>query len=90
MVICVVIGCSKRSDRDSGVSFYRIPDVIRDKGELELELSSRRKDCYLAAISRKDLDINNLHLLEAFSGPAQLYDRTNPDWLPTLNLGHSK
>ena len=95
MVICVVTGCSKGSDRDTGVSFYSIPAVIRDKGERELELSSRRKDDYLAAISREDLDVNNLHKYRICSrhfnsGPAELYDCTNSDWLPTQNLGHSK
>ena len=95
MVICVVVGCSKWSDRDTGVSFYRLPVVIRDKGERELELSSRRRDGYLAAISREDLDVDNLHKYRICSrhfnsGPAKLYDCTNPDWLPTLHLGHSK
>ena len=51
MVICVVIGCSKRSDRDKDVSFYRIPTVRRHKGKRELELLIRRRDRYLAAIS---------------------------------------
>jgi len=93
--VAMVIRCSKHSDCDTGVSFYRIPDAIGDKGQRELELSSRRKDGYLAAISRKDLDINNLHkyricLRHFSSGQAQLYDCTNPDWLPALNLGHSK
>ena len=25
-----------------------------------------------------------------FKKPAELYDFTNPNWLPTINLGHSK
>ena len=53
MVMCVVIGCSKRSGRDKDVSFYRIPKVISEKGPLNLlELTKRRKVGYLAAISR--------------------------------------
>ena len=27
MVICIVVGCSKHSDRDKDVSFFRIPSV---------------------------------------------------------------
>ena len=28
MVLCIMIGCSKRSGRDKDVSFYRIPSVL--------------------------------------------------------------
>ena len=41
-------------------SYYKIPPVVSDKGEREFELSLRRRDGYLAAISRADLDISNL------------------------------
>ena len=53
MVMCVVIGCSKRSGRDKDASFYRIPKVMSEKGlQNLLELSKRRRAGYLAAISR--------------------------------------
>ena len=52
MVLCVVIGCSKRSGRDKDVSYYRIPVVIRHQSEREYELSKKRRDGFLAAISR--------------------------------------
>ena len=95
MVICVVIGCSKRSDRDKDVSFYRIPAVRRYNGKRELELSIRRRDGYLAAIFRENVDINALEKYRIcsrhfFGKPAELWDENNVDWLPTLNLGHSK
>ena len=60
MVICMVISCSMQSDRDKGISFYRIPAVIRDCYECELELSIRRRDGFLAAVSREDIDIKGL------------------------------
>ena len=60
MVICMVIGCSMWSDRDKGISFYRIPAVIRHCSERELELSIRRRDEFLAAVSREDIDIKRL------------------------------
>ena len=96
MVICVVVGCSKRSDRDKDVSFHRIPTVRRHYGERELELSIRRREGYLAAISRENIDINDLekyricsrHFVE--NPCVDLWDEHNIDWLPTLNLGHSK
>ena len=55
MVLCVVVGCSSRSGRDKGVSFYRIPTVVTTRGSAERELTQKRRDGYLAAISRDDL-----------------------------------
>ena len=55
MVICVVVGCSKRSGRDKDVSFYRIPAVSGHQGAQDFDLRKRRRDGYLAAISREDL-----------------------------------
>ncbi len=53
MVMCVVVGCSKRSGRDRDVSFFRIPKVVSGKGPQNLlELSKKRRAGYLAAISR--------------------------------------
>ena len=96
MVLCIVLGCSKRSGRDKDVSFYRIPKVITGRGKQEYELSKKRRDGYLAAISRdnlreKILENDRICLRHFISGkPAYLYDQTNPDWLPSLHLGHNK
>lgn len=96
MVLCVVIGCSKRSGRDRDVSFYRIPKIVTHRGERDYELSKKRRNGFLAAISRDDLTdkvlqndrICSRHFISG--KPAALYDDTNPDWLPNLHLGHSK
>ena len=97
MVLCAVIGCYKRSDRDKDVSFYRIPAVINHiGGERERELSERRRDGFLAALSRQDINkddaskyrVCSMHFVSG--KPAALYDELNPDWLPTLRLGHCK
>ncbi len=97
MVMCVVVGCSKRSGRDRDVSFFRIPKVVSGKGPQNLlELSMKRRAGYLAAISRigvTDKILNNDRICSKhfISGkPADLEDETNPDWLPTLNLGYQK
>ena len=91
MVLCVVIGCSKRSGRDKDVSFYRIPKVITHRGKQEYELTKKRRDGFLAAIARdgiKDTDVlrnDRICSRHFISGkPAYLYDETNPDWLPTV------
>lgn len=96
MVLCVVIGCSKRSGRDKGISFYRIPAIIKGRSKQEFELSKKRRNGFLSAISREDLSDkiianNRICSTHFISGkPAYLFDVTNPDWLPTLNLGHLK
>ena len=110
MVNCCVVECNNRSDRgpdfrrnlcpnrdgEHNVSFYRIPAIIRDRGKLELELSIRRRDGFLAAISREDLDMNDLGKYRICSNhfvsgePSNLTDCSNCDWLPTSRLGHTK
>lgn len=96
MVLCVVFGCSKRSGRDKDVSFYRVPKVITNKGKDLEKLSRKRRAGYLSAIRRADLTekiiandrICSRHFLSG--KPASLLDDNSPDWLPTLNLGHTK
>ena len=60
MVGCICLECKKRSEVDTDVSFYRIPAVCRDRGEKEFELSLRRRDGFLAAISQENIDVNSL------------------------------
>ena len=62
----------------------------------DLELSTKRRDGYLAAISRDDLTVDMLensdyrvcseHFVDG--KPAKLYEYTKSNWLPSLNLGH--
>ena len=96
MVLCVVFGCSKRSGRDKDVSFYRIPKIVSSKGPELLSLSTRRREGYLKAVSRvglmekilKNDRICSRHF--KYGKPADLINDTNPDWLPSLHLGHRK
>ena len=99
MVLCVITGCSKRSDRrdkESDVSFFRIPVIRTGRSDRELELSTKRRDGFLAAISRGNLTdsmLKNARICSRhfISGkPAPLFDELNLDWLPTQNLAHSK
>ena len=96
MVLCVVIGCTKRSERNKDVSFHRIPAIIRHTDKRDFELSKKRREGFFAAISREDVDFNAQHYRICsrhfkFGEPTKnLYDTTNPNWLPTQNLGHSK
>ena len=59
-------------------------------------LSYQRREGFFAAISRTDIDFNAQHYricsrhFNSGEPTKNLYDCTNPDWLPTLNLGHTK
>ena len=104
MVICVIIGCSNHFDCSSSqdlsnkekIRFFSIPTVTCHQGKEDYELIKKQKDGFLAAISREDLDAKALHKYKICSKhsiskqPAYLYDTRNPDWLPTLHLGHTK
>ena len=82
MVLCVVVGCSNRSVRDKDISFYRIPAVYDKEGKEDCALRKRRRDRFLSAISRKDIDVNELHKYRICSRhfisgkPAALYDQS--------------
>ena len=96
MVMCIVAGCSRRSGRDIDVSFYRIPKVITGKGFKKEQLSKRRREGYIAAISRVGLTekvISNDRVCSRHfvtGKPAALKDEQHPDWLPTQHLGKLK
>ena len=55
MILCLVLGCFKRTRLDKDVLFYRVPKVITTRGKQEYELTKKRRDGFLAAISRDGL-----------------------------------
>ena len=77
------------------MSFFRIPAIIRHTDKRDLELSTRRRDGCLAAISRDDLTAEMLdnsdyrvcsdHFVDG--EPAKLYDFTNRTGSLPLILG---
>ncbi|CAH3145832.1 unnamed protein product [Porites lobata] len=96
MVLCAVFGCGTRSVRDKGISMARIPSVITTQGEEMRELSEERRNKWISAISREDLTDSILehgrvcgkHFISGQA--ANLWERYDPDWVPTQNLGHKK
>ncbi|XP_062500329.1 uncharacterized protein LOC134177568 [Corticium candelabrum] len=92
MVLCIVVGCSNRSGRDKDVSFYRIPVIRTTRSEREFQLSKAQREGFLAAVSRQDLTniklenerICSRHFVTG--NPADLFDDTNPDGLPSQLL----
>ena len=83
------------SVRGKDVSFFRIPKVVTSTDEKMVKLSKKRREGFLSAISRKKLAdkilkndrICSRHFI--CGKPADLSDENNPDWLPSLNMGHA-
>ena len=95
MVICAIFGCVNRSGRDKEKGYFRLPSVITHQGPQTQELSKKKQELWVARIRRDDLKPeqypNTRVCSDHFVGgsPAQLFDVSNPDWAPTLNLGYS-
>ena len=96
MVLCLFVDCHSRSGRDRDVSFFRVPVIDKNHGEEAEELSTKRRTKLIAAISRDDLTeqilrndrVCSRHFVS--SRPAKPWDKYKVDWVPTLNLGHTK
>ena len=96
MVLCLFVDCHARSRRDKDVPFFSVPSIITNHGEEAKERSIERRMQWIAAISRDDLTkqilkndrVCSRHFVSG--QPAKDYDKFNVDWVPTLNLGHSK
>ena len=96
MVLCLFVDCHARSGRDRDVSFFRVPVIDKKNGEEAEELSTEHRTKLITAISRDDLTeqilkndrVCSRHFVS--SHPAKPWDKYNVDWVPTLNLRHTK
>ena len=97
MVLCVVVGCSSKSGKHKGLGFFRIPKVITNQGEEQEELTARRRNEWISAVSRGDA--TNKRVLEServcskhfvFGEPAPDWDQFHVDWVPTVALEKKK
>ena len=96
---CGVVHCAKNRSNAPKEGFFRLPSIV-NTDEASQKLSGRRRDIWLSRISRKDftpsqLAENNLTLHVCGSHfilgrPAVLFEPSNPDWAPGLNLGCKK
>ena len=59
MVICCVVGCTNKPDKDSPLRFYHIPRIKH--GLDSLILSTERRKKWFSASKRSDVDVNALH-----------------------------
>nr|XP_047146612.1 uncharacterized protein LOC101235303 [Hydra vulgaris] len=92
---CAVFGCSNRSNREKGKSFFRLPKVACNQGDDGKILSKERRQKWINAINRVGNYPDILHTRicsdHFITGkPASLFSQNDPDWVPSLNMGHNK
>jgi len=63
MVLWVVVGCSSKSGKHKGLRFFRIPKIITNQGKESEELTTRRRNEWISAVSR--CDATNKRVLES-------------------------
>ncbi|XP_026095340.1 uncharacterized protein LOC113067230 isoform X3 [Carassius auratus] len=98
---CCVVGCSVRShDRqgtklDNALSFFSFPVWRKNQGSYVSDVTKRRRLSWISAVRRKDINFSSIpRSLKVcsrhfYSGkPSYEMDESNPDWAPTLHLGH--
>ena len=95
---CGVVGCAKNRSNAPKEGFFRLPSINTD--ETSQKLSRQRRDIWLSRINRKDLTPSQLaeknstlHVCGShfiLGRPAALFEPSNPDWAPSLNLGYKK
>lgn len=79
----------------NSLKFYEIPKVIVHQGRVTEELTKERRRLWLARINRANFapDPSKRHY-KVCSGhfisgmKSDLFDKTNPDWAPSLKLGY--
>ena len=56
MVMCIVVSCASKCDAAKGVGMFRIPSVIYNQGEETEELTRMRREKWISAIIRDDVN----------------------------------
>uniref|UniRef100_A0A3Q2E423 THAP-type domain-containing protein n=1 Tax=Cyprinodon variegatus TaxID=28743 RepID=A0A3Q2E423_CYPVA len=96
---CCVKGCGSTTSGKKGhssIKFFRFPGSREDRGLQMEDISRRRRIAWVAAVRRKDITFNHispnmrvcsLHFHK--SQPAYEMMETDPDWAPSLRLGHT-
>ena len=94
MLICCVVGCTNKPDKDSP-RFHHDPRIRTKHGHGgdSLVLSTERRKMWFSAIQRSDINVNALHHIvrsvHFLSGkPDALFEKSNVDWVPSLNMGY--
>ncbi|XP_052471879.1 uncharacterized protein LOC128028648 [Carassius gibelio] len=100
---CCVINCHTRThDRhgkriSNGVRFFSFPAWKQHFGSQVSELTKRRRMAWLAAVGRETITFNNISRHKFVCSrhfhkgkPAYEMLESDPDWVPSLHLGHEE
>ena len=60
MVHCIIVDCSSNSRKDLAIGFFRLPSIFDKQGEEAEELSRERREKWIWAISRDDIQWKNV------------------------------
>ena len=52
MVLCAVVGCSSKSEKHKGLKLFRIPKVIKNQGEEQEKLTTRKRNERISTVSQ--------------------------------------
>ncbi|XP_054656783.1 uncharacterized protein LOC129195083 [Dunckerocampus dactyliophorus] len=100
---CCVIGCTNKSHdgrgrkMDNGLRFFTFPTWKKTQGPQVGEISKRRRMAWVAAVRRKDITFDKITpFMFVCSGhfhkgkPAYEMMENDPDWAPSLHMGHTE
>ena len=91
-----MVDCGRKTGKGKAVATFRIPAITTHQGNETEEFTRERRMRWISAISRDNLTELKLQNERVCSRPfvsgkpAQSWDKFNIDWVPTLNLGHTK
>ncbi|XP_047444432.1 uncharacterized protein LOC125010113 [Mugil cephalus] len=96
---CCVNGCSSNSHSrkvDRGIRFFTFPTWKRGFGKQVENITKRRRTAWVAAVKRKDITFHKMSSYVRVCSrhfhkgqPAYEMLETDPDWAPSLHLGHT-
>uniref|UniRef100_A0A3B1J096 THAP-type domain-containing protein n=1 Tax=Astyanax mexicanus TaxID=7994 RepID=A0A3B1J096_ASTMX len=100
---CCVQGCSNKSHDgkgrrvNPGSRFFSFPAWKRNQGPLVEEITQRRRMAWVSAVRRKDITFSQISPFMYVCSrhfhkgqPAYEMMETDPDWAPSLLLGHTE
>ena len=93
MLLCIVVGCGRKSGKNDA-KFSQIPKIVSNQGKEWEELMRERRNQCISAVSWDDtaekdiLESERVCDRHFVSGKAAAtWDKHNINWVPTLHLG---
>ncbi|XP_018025383.1 uncharacterized protein LOC108680962, partial [Hyalella azteca] len=99
---CAVVRCKSRSHDhlnrklENGIRFFSLPAVKEGQGSKVLDITTRRRRAWVAAIGRATIKFESKQKVFVCSRhfltgkPAYEMFTNDPDWAPSLKMGHEE